>query len=153
MADINANAGNKVEKLTMEEIANRLEGLKDSLDTIRKTASELILGIDAQLQELQADKEASRPLDKGEFQVDYSYKTDTDVKHQQEMDRKASQSMQAEPANGSADKEAQLDTSGHRVQKLDTGKAVYPAVYYQTLIYAEEQGELEEYRASRKLDK
>ena len=153
MADINANAGNKVEKLTMEEIANRLEGLKDSLDTIRKTASELILGIDAQLQELQADKEASRPLDKGEFQVDYSYKTDTDVKHQQEMDRKASQSMQAEPANGSADKEAQLDTSGHRVQKLDTGKAVYPAVYYQTLSYAEEQGELEEYRASRKLDK
>lgn len=57
MADINGNAGNKVEKLTMEEIADRLEGLKSSLDTIRRTASELIMGIDAQLQELQAERE------------------------------------------------------------------------------------------------
>ena len=64
MADINGNAGNKVEKLTMEEIADRLEGLKSSLDTIRRTASELIMGIDAQLQELQADKKVSRSLDK-----------------------------------------------------------------------------------------
>ena len=64
MADINGNAVNKVEKLTMEEIADRLEGLKSSLDTIRRTASELIMGIDAQLQELKAEKEISRPLDK-----------------------------------------------------------------------------------------
>ena len=52
MADINGNSRKKVEKLTMEEIADRLEGLKSSLDTIRRTASELIMGIDAQLQEL-----------------------------------------------------------------------------------------------------
>lgn len=60
MADINGNAVNKVEKLTMEEIADRLEGLKSSLDTIRRTASELIVGIDAQLQELKAERELSR---------------------------------------------------------------------------------------------
>ncbi len=47
MADIN---GNTVQKLTMEEIADRLEGLKSSLDTIRRAASELFMGIDAQLQ-------------------------------------------------------------------------------------------------------
>ena len=64
MADINGNSRKKVEKLTMEEIADRLEGLKSSLDTIRRTASELIMGIDAQLQELQADKKVSRSLDK-----------------------------------------------------------------------------------------
>ena len=69
MADINGNAVNKVEKLTMEEIADRLEGLKSSLDTIRRTASELIMGIDAQLQELKAEKEISRPLDKQAEQV------------------------------------------------------------------------------------
>ena len=69
MADINGNAINKVEKLTMEEIADRLEGLKSSLDTIRRTASELIMGIDAQLQELKAEKEISRPLDKQAEQV------------------------------------------------------------------------------------
>ncbi len=63
MADINGNAGNKVEKLTMEEIADRLEGLKSSLDTIRRTASELIMGIDAQLQELQAERELSGSLE------------------------------------------------------------------------------------------
>ena len=40
MADINGNSRKKVEKLTMEEIADRLEGLKSSLDTIRRTASE-----------------------------------------------------------------------------------------------------------------
>ena len=64
MADINGNAVNKVEKLTMEEIADRLEGLKSSLDAIRRTASELIMGIDAQLQELKPEEEISRPLDK-----------------------------------------------------------------------------------------
>ncbi len=69
MADINGNAVNKVEKLTMEEIADRLEGLKSSLDTIRRTASELIMGIDAQLQELKTEKEISRPLDKQTEQV------------------------------------------------------------------------------------
>ena len=69
MADINGNAVNKVEKLTMEEIADRLEGLKSSLDTIRRTASELIMGIDAQLQELKTEKEISRPLDKQAEQV------------------------------------------------------------------------------------
>ncbi len=69
MADINGNAVNKVEKLTMEEIADRLEGLKSSLDTIRRTASELIMGIDAQLQELELEKEISRPLDKQAEQV------------------------------------------------------------------------------------
>ena len=69
MADINGNAINKVEKLTMEEIADRLEGLKSSLDTIRRTASELIMGIDAQLQELKTEKEISRPLDKQAEQV------------------------------------------------------------------------------------
>ena len=69
MADINGNAVNKVEKLTMEEIADRLEGLKYSLDTIRRTASELIMGIDAQLQELKTEKEISRPLDKQAEQV------------------------------------------------------------------------------------
>ena len=37
MADINGNSRKKVEKLTMEEIADRLEGLKSSLDTIRRT--------------------------------------------------------------------------------------------------------------------
>ena len=62
MADINGNAVNKVEKLTMEEIADRLEGLKSSLDAIRRTASELIMGIDAQLQELQAEREFSDSL-------------------------------------------------------------------------------------------
>ena len=113
MADIN---GNTVQKLTMEEIADRLEGLKSSLDTIRRAASELIMGIDAQLQELQADKEVSHSLDK-------------------------------------KDKELQQDTFEHHVQKLDTGKEDYPAVYHQTLSYAEEQGELEKYWASRKLDK
>ena len=69
MADINGNAVNKVEKLTMEEIADRLEGLKSSLDVIRRTASELIMGIDVQLQELKAEKEISRPLDKQAEQV------------------------------------------------------------------------------------
>lgn len=69
MADINGNAINKVEKLTMEEIADRLEGLKSSFDTIRRTASELIMGIDAQLQELKTEKEISRPLDKQAEQV------------------------------------------------------------------------------------
>ena len=62
MADMNGNAVHKTEKLTMEEIADRLEGLKSSLDTIRRTASELIMGIDAQLQELQAERELSGSL-------------------------------------------------------------------------------------------
>ena len=60
MADV--NAVHKTEKLTMEEIADRLEGLKSSLDAIRRTASELIMGIDAQLQELQAEREFSDSL-------------------------------------------------------------------------------------------
>ncbi len=67
MADV--NAVHKTEKLTMEEIADRLEGLKSSFDTIRRTASELIMGIDAQLQELKTEKEISRPLDKQAEQV------------------------------------------------------------------------------------
>ena len=67
MADV--NAVHKTEKLTMEEIADRLEGLKSSLDAIRRTASELIMGIDAQLQELKAEKEILRPLDKQAEQV------------------------------------------------------------------------------------
>ncbi len=67
MADV--NAVHKTEKLTMEEIADRLEGLKSSLDVIRRTASELIMGIDVQLQELKAEKEISRPLDKQAEQV------------------------------------------------------------------------------------
>ncbi len=67
MADV--NAVHKTEKLTMEEIADRLEGLKSSLDAIRRTASELIMGIDAQLQELKTEKEISRLWDKQAEQV------------------------------------------------------------------------------------
>jgi hypothetical protein len=63
MADISGNAGNKVKKLTMEEIADRLEGLKSSLETIRRIASELIMGIDIELQELQAERELSSSLE------------------------------------------------------------------------------------------
>lgn len=64
MADINGNSRKKVEKLTMEEIADRLEGLKSSLDTIRRTASELITGIEEQLKELRRDRDIMQEQEK-----------------------------------------------------------------------------------------
>ena len=104
-----------------------------------------------------------------EYHLDVRYNTDTneviDLKLQMELNEKAKEptganerellSTRTELVENGVSKEALQAISGQneQVPELVTEKAGYPPVYVCVLSYAIEHGEVEEYKASRKLDR